>query len=198
MDVKFFCLNPKYEIYKKSGARNGDIWDVSVLATYGEIYQKNGIVIDNLDRFKNKFKKTVNKISTSLLNKPNRKNLNKIWQIFFVTGELQFLQIAYNVTKNPKASQTLKDFASQLFDEYRESYEVKITSILNNDPKYFINHPIKDVDFKPVLSSSETFKIFCTNIEKLPDRQVPQDTEIQEALNLFDEIAKRVMTKIKI
>jgi hypothetical protein len=224
LNMQFFCLDPRLENYREISSSTKlkneqgdlyDIWNLAVLAKYGRDW--------NLDIENNKFKKESDKISSLLLLRPSSKLLDKMWYIFFATGEITVLQAAFEVAGNQKSSKELKDYALNMFETIREKYrEVspaganifkRFDEILHQNTEKLkkMDHDVlNDSDsIDRILSGSTTNN--NSNSDSDNESENSNDSEnsdidekkklkkkIKEASSLFDEIAKDVMGKVQL
>jgi hypothetical protein len=144
--------------------------------------------------------------------------LDKMWYIFFATGELTALQAAFELAGNQKASPELINTSMNMFDTFKAEYQKKINS-LSNDPNYFKNHknPLtldnskvfdefdrllskttESLDDSEIATISESLK-YKINDELIPKKSEPPiNKKLIEGSKLFDELADEIMNKVKI
>jgi hypothetical protein len=165
--MQFFCLDPKLENYreisnntklKNEQAELFDIWNWAVLAKYGKMWDLNQSIIQDAE---NKFQKESQKTVSMLLYRPTGRLLDKIWYIFFATGELNALQSAFEIAGNPKTSKELKENALKMFDTFHDEYRKRIIQTKTENPNFFENHETREINSDPpALLSSQVFERF--------------------------------------
>ena len=199
--MQFFNLCPDVNVYheiisnvklKNELGDPFDMWKKAVDNKYGSLWN---LVVDG------SFNDEIKKIKTSIITKPTTRLLDIIWYIFFATGDMEYLQIAFEVSGDQKSSKPLREIALETFQNVKQQYKDKILSINKSHPTHFTNHVIKDV-----LLNSTVFDRFDEIIDKktkdvfnklkTDNTKEEEKKKLNDASDKFDEIAKNIINKI--
>lgn len=154
--AQYFCLDPKWENYRDIMANNklrmdyGDFlstWENAVITTYGVAWNNSlpdgenttGLTPVHMDQYREKYHNDIRSISAKLLVRPTRNLLDKGWYLFFATGNVLFLKMAFEVAGNPRGKRDLQDVALQMYQTFREAYKKKIGEMMEKNPNFFKN-----------------------------------------------------------
>lgn len=120
--MQVFCLDPSYkdfvEIcdYPKLRNEQGpsfDIWRDCCIMKYGKYWP----ITDGFDEVA--FAKNISRLKTRLSVSPRRSSLDQMWFCFFATGELEYLECAYQVG----GDSSLGEDAVTIYYDIRKTYE---------------------------------------------------------------------------
>lgn len=180
--MQFFCLDPKYANYKEICAYPKiqhdqseyiGIWKLACLTQYGKFWD---IPESELLESKRAFTEEMRKLSSRLLIRPTSGNLDRMWYVFFATGDINALRAAFEVSGNGSAKKDLRIAASDQFANFRDEYKRRIQDALDKDPNYFRNHEI------PMLDTQTVFDRFQAEIDKATAKLDDDDPEVRGVL----------------
>jgi len=188
--MQTFCLDPKWQnfidiIYdKKIQNEQSDVfdyWKKACLAKYGyfwtEWYEHELLKPDVLDKITTETIDMSRRLQTRLQVQPRPVLLDRMWYLFFATGDLGCLREAYSVGSSQN-SKTLALNAVEMFQKFRNFYESKIADALKNDVKYFEHHEIAEIASELELPNP---------LEGLRDVFSKLDKTIDDAMNRLHE-----------
>jgi hypothetical protein len=196
--MQFFCLDPKWENFneicnnRKLASEQGenlDTWRDAAITTYGkawnEIYgvERTGLSPTVLDQARERYHKNIRTISSRLLLRPNRANLDKMWYFFFATGNIHFLQACFETAGNSRAAHDLALTAADMFDTFRTEYKNKIEEAIAGRHNFF-----KEQLELYGVEASGVFEEFQKKITEAEDKI--KDMETQEGNSMQDLVAK--------
>jgi len=188
LKMQFFCLDPNQQIYQEIVSSTKlknvqsdvfEIWNLAVCTKYGE---ELGLGAEEIKKYTEKFNRESKQISTLLLLRPTSRILDKMWYIFFATGELASLQAAFETAGNAKASKELKETSVKTFETVRDEYQQKIHLAKSNKTPltdYFHNVCETFDKFEEILKKK------TKEIEKLDSN--PLESNISEILSKVSE-----------
>lgn len=205
--MDYFCLDPKLsnfiEICENTKLKNEqadvfETWRLAALNKYGDAWE----ISDN-ENNKKLFSKEYDKLSAVLLMKPTKIALNKIWYVFYATGEYDSLLKAYQVSGSYKTNKELCELAADIFNKVRTNYIEKINNTIKEKPRFFIDHEVRINNETPYayyasLVFNKIDSVIKQNIEKINefDGAVNEDTIfLKSALSV--KLSKNVDFKIK-
>lgn len=151
--MRSFCLNPTWSLFKKICEDKKNlkkphfpIWRAACVVKYLEKWSKKpGFPESN--KFSNKsdeyltfYKEEGENILREIERKPTDALINKLWYMFYATGEVGFIQKAFEVC-GYEASETIRKIAMSTFDESKRFYFMEIAK-LNKSGK-----TINDISF---------------------------------------------------
>jgi len=177
--MQFFCLDPKYSNYTEiceypkiqhEQSEYLDIWKLACLTQYGLLWD---IPEDEWEEHKKEFADETHKLYSRLLIRPTSVNLDRMWYIFFATGDINALRAAFEVSGNSDAKKDLQIAASDQFANFRDEYQRKIDDALKKDPNYFRNHEVfHDVpeEENSMISAQTVFDRFQQEINSATQR----------------------------
>jgi hypothetical protein len=119
--------------------------------------------------------------------KPTSSVLDRMWYVFFATGDINALEAVFGVSGNTSANKNLQVSASTQFETFRDEYKRKIQEALDKDSNYFRNHEtvygMSDAD-NYMLSVQTVFTRFQDKIDKASSQLEDDDdgTEIKGIL----------------
>lgn len=150
--MQFFCLDPKWENFRDICANrklvmeqgdNFDVWKVAAISTFGKqwnsIYgeETTGLNPVALDSARSKYHNYIKTISSRLLVRPTRGNLDKMWYFFFATGDINFLRTCFETAGNTRCNGDLRDVAIEMFETFRKEYIKKAAEARESRPNFF-------------------------------------------------------------
>lgn len=180
--MQFFCLDPKYANYKEICANPKiqhdqsqyiDIWKLACLHQYGKFWN---IPETELIESETEFAKEMRKLSSRLLVQPTATNLDRMWYVFFATGDIGVLRAVFEVSGNDSAKKNLRIAASDQFANFRDEYRRRIQDALDRDPNYFRNHEI------PIHNTQTVFDRFQEEIDKATAKLDEDEPDVRGVL----------------
>lgn len=172
--MQFFCLDPKYSNYceiiehRKIQSEQSayiELWKLACIDRYGKLWD---IDESEVASAQNRFAKEMRNLNARLLMSPSSINLDRMWFVFFATGDLNVLKAAFEVSGNNAAKSELRVAASDQFLNFRDAYLEKIDQALKKDPDYFRNHEtvagLDDTE-NPLLRTQYVFDKFQEQID---------------------------------
>lgn len=216
LQMKTFCLNPSWNIFKNicenetiKKNKSFSIWRAACIISYVDSWAENKAFPDNSkymikkDEFVKYYTDEGKKIIVDIQNAPTIALLNHIWFMFYATGEIGFLQTAFEVG-GTDCSKVLQDTAVDLYNRSKSLFMKRITTInCNVAPKFeyeddnVINlskHLIKHADeyknlSKVVINAYTIFDRFEHKISDLTAQHIeskgesdPENDELQNGL----------------
>jgi hypothetical protein len=194
--MQFFCLDPKRpnfdEICASKKIQNSQseylhIWKLACLTQYG---QRWGLSESEWNEHKGEFSKELRKIYSRLLMKPTSSILDRMWYVFFATGDINALEAVFGVSGNTSANKNLQVSASTQFETFRDEYKRKIQEALDKDSNYFRNHEtvygMSDAD-NYMLSVQTVFTRFQDKIDKASS-QLEDDGDGTEIKGILERL----------
>ena len=125
---KTFCLKPDKKDFIEIIENNKikimeddvfDIWYYAVLNKYDfDVPIKTKLIFISDENYKEMIKKII----TNIMNNPSKILLDKVWRIFFATGDYYFQETAYQIIGHERASDDLRDYARVIYNEYKGLY----------------------------------------------------------------------------
>jgi hypothetical protein len=151
--MQFFHLDPQYSHFteiiehKKLCSEQEhviDWWKLACFIEYGDKWQLT--TLNNLTREQalRKYVKDVDDLIKKHDSRPTTVTLDRIWYLFFASGDYKYLRIGFETAGNSAASSGLRDDALKMFESIREQYAEKIREAKNHDKDYFKNHEISN------------------------------------------------------
>lgn len=141
LQMKFFCLDPQYAIFEEIiGCAKikrepcFDVWKSAVLNLYGPKWVENDH-IQNYDSGGDMKEKIIKKIAE----KPTRLSIDRLWFLYFATGDSVLLLHALKVGGNKSASPATINVILDMHIYFMTKYAEKIEEI-NNNPNYLVQH----------------------------------------------------------
>lgn len=134
--MQFFCLLPRRQAYKEVCNStilqnrewdNFQVWSQAVRKFYGEQFPYPDFSVD-VER--KKFNKMEKKILRSNENKAKSQTLDKLWYLFFASGEVKYLKLAKDYIDRKDAGYQLRNTAKKLFDTVKEKYSIHAKQIM--------------------------------------------------------------------
>lgn len=150
--MQFFHLDPQYSHYKeiishtKLGREQEHVlewWKLACLVEYGDAWKEFiGDKINGLPREQalNKYVREVTDLIKKHDTRPTSTSLDRIWYLFFASGDYKYLKIGFETAGNMAASPGLRDDALKMFETIRDQYAGNILEAKKHDPNYFKNH----------------------------------------------------------
>lgn len=197
--MQTFCLDPKWQnfieiIYNKNiQNEQSDVfeyWKKACLAKYGyfwtEWYEHELLEPDVLDEIISETVDMSRRLQTRLQVQPRPVLLDRMWYLFFATGDLGCLREAYSVGGS-QSSKSLAINAVEMFQKFRNFYESKIADALRNDVNYFEHHEIAEIASElelpnPMAGLKDVFSKLDKSIEDAMNR-------LHEARDVGDDIS---------
>lgn len=192
--MQFFHLDPKWNNFKEICAcrklcnEQGhviELWRLGCLAEYGEWWagQYDDPLLNQTARGENlcKYSEQVEDLLSRIVKRPTSTMLDKIWYLFFATGNYNFLETAFHVGGNRQCKPGLRDDAVIMFDTIRSQYAQKIEETEKRQPDYFETHELNIVRNAPNVWKRFSDELENANAE-LNKMNPVSDKEIEELL----------------
>jgi hypothetical protein len=179
--MQFFWLDPRWNNYQELNTSTKlkneqgslyELWDLAVIYRYGKAWMEHGrsLTPSYVDEQSRKYVLEATRVLSRLLINPNAGLLDKVWYLFFATGEIKFLKAAFEVAGNKKASVDLRDIAIKQYQAFSDAFTEKIKDVLKKDPNFFKDHEISDIS----VDVLDTFKSHIDeNTKKLEQMDDP-------------------------
>lgn len=171
--MQFFCLDPDYDKYKEIIENNSikneqsefiELWKLACITQYGLLWD---LPNENIVDASQKFEKEMRNLYARLLMRPTATNLDRMWYVFFATGDINTLKAAFEVSGNESASQKLQIAASDQFANFRDAYKDKMQELLYQDPNYCYNRvTVPNDDDNPLVQAFTVFTRFQQQIDE--------------------------------
>lgn len=194
--MQFFCLDPKkrnfYEICDDAGLQREmadymPIWKMACIHQYGKFWD---IQEEEYEENRKAFVQETKRLYSRLLISPSSIGLDRMWYLFFATGDINALEAAYSVAGNTSAKQNLREYAADRFTTFKEEYERKIAEALERDPNYFKRHETcagEPDDENPMLQTEDVFDRFQVKIDQanraLEDMKEQEESELKSLIS---------------
>jgi hypothetical protein len=192
--MQFFCIDPKLSNYNEicSNSRiateQGDYlltWKMAALHQYGKQWD---VPQEEWEENRAKFSAEMKKLYARLLIKPTSSMLDRMWFVFFATGDINALKAVFEVSGNETASRDLQIAASDQFSNFRDEYQRKINEALKRDTNYFHNHEtvygLSDGE-NMMLQSATVFDRFQQKLDVATKELERQKEEEDELIGKF-------------
>lgn len=149
--MQFFHLDPQYDHYKEIVEHQKlsreqehvlEWWKMACFVEYGESWNMDSFSGMNREQALRKYVKDVDELVKKHDARPTTMSLDRIWYLFFASGDYRYLKIGFETAGNIAASAGLRDDALKMFEQIREQYAEKIREAKNHDPNYFINYAV--------------------------------------------------------
>ncbi len=190
LKMQFFHLDPKKQDYQDI-INNGkicseqsnviDIWKNACLVEYGDIWGLYESEITKSEALL-QLTKNIQDLTKKFENKPNATLLDRIWYMFFATGDYNFLHIGFEAIGHPNATVAFRKDALTMYETIRDGYMTKITEAKQHDANYFINHSISNTRNAPSCWERLDNEIAALADEPEKDDKTTDD-EISNILN---------------
>jgi hypothetical protein len=216
-NMRFFCLNPSYENFKSINnnktliMREGEsyrIWYDTVLGLYGDRW---GLDTANID-----IGKMIGSLQAKMLLRPTKSLLEQTWAVFFASGNIDILSMAFEVGGNARASKILREDAVRMFTTVRDEYQSyaaldehvssangvfnRFQVILDQKTKELEKNDYDDVTAADIINKLATSTPPKPNIEEPIDEKEIKSNEkkkkIEKASKLYDSIATDIFSRI--
>ena len=158
--MQLFHLDPQWnnfvEIteYKKLESQQAqvfEIWKLGCLVTYGKYWVSQS---DNASKYPGlssdaqlenleKFVKLEQQLLKELDTHPSSTRLDRVWYLFFATGNYKYLKAGFETAGNQNAKFQLRDDALNMFETIRDKYQSKIDETNEAHPNYFKDHDME-------------------------------------------------------
>lgn len=126
LKMQFFCLDPQYSDFveicnstklKNEQGTNFDIWRLATISKYG--FEDNKLIIQ-------RFNTLVKRITSRMIIRPTTGYLDRLWYVFFATGEYQYLEYLFKAAGNESATAEFRDIAIDRYQTFTNEYKKKI------------------------------------------------------------------------
>jgi hypothetical protein len=171
LQMQFFCLDPKYEIYQKicnsklSTEPYFLFWKTAVLATYGPRWLEDK-TIDILDDNITEVYKTMRETLIKQISKrPTSTKIDNLWYLYFASGESNLLLHAFKAGGNTDINIELRNTIIDMYVEFIIEYRRKIAEIKQNCG-YISGH---EIGMEQLNKTINGFNIITSLIEKQQD-----------------------------
>ena len=199
--MQMFCLDPTFSNFLKiienkklQNEQSGvfDFWKKACIAHYGEAwsdyYEHDLLNDDNIFETREELKDITRRLQTRLRVSPRPILLDRMWYLFFATGDPICLREAYSVGGSSSVgTHELALNAVEMYQQFRNIYEEKINEVLTSNPNYFKNHSIPE----KLLVNPEVFKNLDAEIQgamsKLRDAKEVGDDISPEMQSVLDQ-----------
>ena len=191
--MQFFCIDPKYsnycEIIEHKKIQNEqsayiDIWKLACITQYGILWN---LPENEVAETRKKFEQEMRTLYARLLMRPTSTNLDRMWFVFFATGDINALKAAFEVSGNQSAKPDLQIAASDQFSNFRDEYRDQINNALEKDSEYFRKHEtVVDLadDDNPMWQTQTVFDRFQEQIDAaMQQLDTSQNGELQGVLS---------------
>ena len=184
--MQLFHLDPQWnnfvEIteYKKLQSQQAqvfEIWKLGCLVTYGKYWVSQSEAAAKYPRLSTdaqlenltSFVKSEQHLLKEVDSHPTSTRLDRVWYLFFATGDYKYLKVGFETAGNQNAKIQLRDDALNMFETIREKYQSKIDETLESHPNYFKDHDMECVKNAP------------GNWKRLDEEILGKTTELNEA-----------------
>lgn len=147
--MQFFHLDPQYNHYQEIISHQKlcreqehviEGWKLACFVEYGEIWKMESFLNLNREQALSKYVKMVEELVKRHDARPSTMTLDRIWYLFFASGDYKYLKIGFETAGNVAASAGLRSDALKMFEQIREQYAEKIREAKDHDSNYFVNH----------------------------------------------------------
>lgn len=228
--MQFFHLDPQYDHYKEITEHQKlcreqehvlEWWKLACFVEYGEVWKLDSFGGLNKEQALRKYVKDVEELIKKHDARPSIMTLDRIWYLFFASGDYKYLKIGFETAGNVAASVGLRDDALKMFEQIREQYAEKIREAKNHDPNYFTNHEMQntrnaesgwldlDREIQGKMSQLQGDEVGDDEIDKLikadkkykfvPDAEIgktQEEIEHEKVLNRGAEVFNRILADL--
>jgi hypothetical protein len=192
--MQFFCLDPKKINFDeicgngRLAAEQSDymgIWKMAAIHQYGEFWDYPS---EDITKNKAEFEAELKRLYARLLVRPTSMILDKMWFVFFATGDINALENAFGVSGNESASKDIRNAASDQFAHFRDEYRRRINEALGKDPHYFRNHETvcgSDDAKNPMLQTKTAFDRFQKKLDDATQKLKEMEDGEEELIGKF-------------
>src|SRR3989344_1128619 len=135
-----FCLNPNNEDFKliieckKLQINEGDdynIWLYAVINKHPEFMKYINESCVNISNFSS-FNILSDEILSTVMKNPTKSRLDKVWHMFFATGEYKYQEICYQMMGHKDAKESLKKYSCDIYVNIKKLYKNEINELKKN------------------------------------------------------------------
>ena len=149
--MQTFCLDPKWENFleinehtrlKNEQGHVFDHWKYACLSKYGQCWAhwNDHPLLQNLEAADAKAQDMGRRLQTRLKVQPRPVLLDRMWYMFFATGDISCLREAYAV--GGSSNHELAINAVEMYQKFRNFYEEKIAQALEHNSDWFTTHDV--------------------------------------------------------
>lgn len=153
--MQFFHLDPKWTNFieicdcaklRGDQAHIYEYWRLGCLTTYSDYWvEQHGdthplLAPEVQEQHLEEFEQLEQKLIKKLSDYPNTTALDRVWYLYFATGEYKYMKAAFEIAGHNEAKPQLREDAVTMYTTIEEKYGDKIRDAIAQNPRYFDDH----------------------------------------------------------